>query len=307
MDTREARDNLISVIIPCYNSEKYIAKAIESVLIQTYKNFELLVINDGSTDKSESIIKEYQNKDSRINYYSQSNEGVSAARNKGVKYSSGVIIAFLDSDDVWQQDNLEFKVKELSSGNDIQWVYSDAFVTDENLNRTGVIKGGSDKGILNSLLANTGDIIQAPSNIVLWKSCILNSGIQFDTNLSISADWDFCIQLAANNFNGKRIPFPLWSYRVLDNSMSTNIKKLEKDYLFVIKKAHRKKLFKSFWFKQKCFSNTYLVLAGCLWKDEKSIFKGLFYIVKSVLYFPPNILKVLSKIKLKSLNQEKNY
>ena len=95
------RENgLVSVILPVYNSEKYIAEAVDSVLSQTYEKLELIVINDGSTDCSENIIKNY--KDSRIVYIkNKKNVGVAMARNKGIQIASGSYIAFIDSDDVW--------------------------------------------------------------------------------------------------------------------------------------------------------------------------------------------------------------
>ena len=90
-----------SVIIPVFNREKFIHRAIESVLNQSYKNFELIVVDDGSTDETPNIIKKYP-----IKIITQKNRGVSAARNAGIKASKGDIIAFLDSDDEWKRDKL---------------------------------------------------------------------------------------------------------------------------------------------------------------------------------------------------------
>ena len=94
----------VSVIVPVYNGEKYISQTIESLIKQPCKDLEIIIINDGSTDKSESICKEFQAKDSRIQYYSQKNSGVSVARNAGIEKSKGKYIAFLDADDVWCKD-----------------------------------------------------------------------------------------------------------------------------------------------------------------------------------------------------------
>ena len=89
----------ISVIVPVYNSEKYIEKCIESIINQTYRNIEIIFINDGSTDESLNIIHKYKKLDNRIKVINQSNSGVSAARNKGIKNSIGDYITFVDSDD----------------------------------------------------------------------------------------------------------------------------------------------------------------------------------------------------------------
>src|ERR1035437_8101512 len=144
MDRQRESENLVSVIIPCYNADKYIGEAIESVLNQTHKNFELLVINDGSTDNSETIIKKYQKEDSRIQHYSQTNQGVATARNLGLKHASGSIVAFIDSDDAWEPENLEVKVKFLATNHDTHWVYSDMFLADEAMNKTDLLEGGND-------------------------------------------------------------------------------------------------------------------------------------------------------------------
>ena len=97
----------VSVITCCYNGEKYIKETIDSVTNQTYPNWELYVIDDGSTDSIKKIVKEYSKKDKRINYLYQEHAGTSSARNKGIKVCKGRYIALLDGDDVWHNDFLE--------------------------------------------------------------------------------------------------------------------------------------------------------------------------------------------------------
>ena len=97
----------ISVVVPVYNTEAYIAECIESVLSQTYEDFELILVNDSSTDKSLYICQEYEQKDKRIKVISQDNAGVSVARNTGIDAATGKYIAFLDSDDFWDKKYLE--------------------------------------------------------------------------------------------------------------------------------------------------------------------------------------------------------
>ena len=89
----------ISIIMPVYNKEKYLKNTIDSILKQEYKNFELIIVDDGSTDKSKYICDEYASKDSRIKVYHIKNEGVSNARNIGLKYATGDYIQFIDADD----------------------------------------------------------------------------------------------------------------------------------------------------------------------------------------------------------------
>ena len=98
---------LVSIITPCYNSEKYLAQTIESVLAQTYTNWELIIIDDGSTDSSVKIAKAYQEKKQNIAVFQKENSGSSESRNYGLKILNGRYIALLDSDDVWHKDYLE--------------------------------------------------------------------------------------------------------------------------------------------------------------------------------------------------------
>ena len=98
---------LVSVIIPAYNAEKYIGKCLDSVLVQTMDDFEVLVINDGSTDNTNAVVKEYVKKHGRIRYIKQKNMGVARTRNKAVGLAKGKFIAFIDNDDFIDKDYLE--------------------------------------------------------------------------------------------------------------------------------------------------------------------------------------------------------
>lgn len=116
---------LISIIVPVYNAEKYLIECIDSILNQTYKNIEIILIDDGSTDKSTQICDEYAAKDSRIAVIHKTNEGVSAARNDGLKAANGQLIMFVDSDDWIETDTCETAVSAMEeSGADVvMWTY----------------------------------------------------------------------------------------------------------------------------------------------------------------------------------------
>ena len=104
-------DDLVSIIMPAYNAEKYIAEAIESVLKQTYRNWELIIVNDCSIDATEQIVKKYQEQDQRIRLCSLiKNKGVANARNTAIKNAVGRYLAFLDSDDMWLPEKLEKQI-----------------------------------------------------------------------------------------------------------------------------------------------------------------------------------------------------
>lgn len=114
----------VSIIMPVYNSEKYVSEAIESVCHQNYKNWELLIVNDGSTDLSAEIIERYAKKDSRITVFHKRNEGVSNARNFALGKISGDYVTFIDSDDVYHMDRLEKMVQVFEKHRNCDVVFS---------------------------------------------------------------------------------------------------------------------------------------------------------------------------------------
>jgi glycosyltransferase involved in cell wall biosynthesis len=111
-------NELVSIILPLYNAEKYISETIRSVLQQSYKNWELIVIDDCSTDKSQKIVKDFQRNENRINLiHFEENKGVSEARNKGIEIATGKYIAFIDSDDYWKNSKLEKQINFMKDNN----------------------------------------------------------------------------------------------------------------------------------------------------------------------------------------------
>ena len=111
---------MISVLIPAFNAEDYIAEAIESVLRQTYIDFEIVVVDDGSTDQTRHVIESFSTK---VKYHYQENSGVGAARNNCVKFSGGEFLAYLDADDVWADNKLELQIQEFEADNSLEAVF----------------------------------------------------------------------------------------------------------------------------------------------------------------------------------------
>lgn len=133
-------EELCSVIMPAYNCEKYIAEAIESVIKQTYKNWELIIVNDASTDDTEKIIKSYQEKDKRIKLISLTeNQGVANARNTAIQNSEGRYIAFLDADDYWEKEKLQEQITFMKNKN-ITFSYHDYKLLNTAKNKEKQIK-----------------------------------------------------------------------------------------------------------------------------------------------------------------------
>jgi glycosyltransferase involved in cell wall biosynthesis len=135
----DEKPSLVSIIMPAYNAEKFIAESIECVLTQTYKNWELIVVDDGSKDGTKQIIEAYQAKDPRVIYVYQANSGVAPARNCGLALAKGKYLSNLDSDDLWPQDKLEIQVALLDK-NDQKIILGN--VERFSLNSNGIVERG---------------------------------------------------------------------------------------------------------------------------------------------------------------------
>jgi teichuronic acid biosynthesis glycosyltransferase TuaG len=117
----------VSVIMPAFNASDYIRESIDSVIEQTFTNWELLVIDDGSTDGTSDLIKDYCNQDQRIKYFHQENGKQGKARNLGISYANGKYIAFLDADDLWIPEKLEIQLQQIKEKN-VDLVFSDSYI-----------------------------------------------------------------------------------------------------------------------------------------------------------------------------------
>jgi teichuronic acid biosynthesis glycosyltransferase TuaG len=122
---------VISVIMPAFNASDYIQESINSVIAQKYSNWELIIVDDGSTDSTSSIIIKNSLKDSRIKYFYQENGKQGKARNLGIAYAKGMFVAFLDADDLWMPEKLEIQLEEIQLKN-VDLVFSDSYIFDDN-------------------------------------------------------------------------------------------------------------------------------------------------------------------------------
>ncbi len=288
--------HLVSIIIPAYNAEKYISETVDSVITQTYKNWELIIINDGSKDHTLPILESYSKKDQRISFITKQNTGVSDTRNAGIEKAKGEFVAFLDADDKWLPQNLEKKINYLLAHADIDYVFSNMFVADQFLQNQNLAPVGKDTNILEDLLLWNGEVIPGPSsNLVVRKKC-LDSGIRFDKRLTTIADQNFTVQLAAK-FKGKLLNEVLWIYRVIPGSMSKSLQVMENDSLKTYAIYKEKNYFKSQSFRRKCFSNMYLIVGASWWKDGGNKAKGVYFLLRALLTSPFNtIVKINKKV-----------
>ena len=205
---------LVSVIIPTYNREKYIVDALESVLAQSYNNLEIIVVDDGSTDNTIKILKE-RYKDSDIVFIYKENEGVSSARNVGIKAAIGDYIAFLDSDDEWLPEKLKIQIEYSKKYPELSMIATEYYNIDENGKVMGVseqYKGfQSEKDFILLRLLFEPPLI--PSTLLIKKQ-VFNKVGEFDEQLSTAVDLDFNIRAVVADEKIGIIREPLLRYKV---------------------------------------------------------------------------------------------
>ena len=187
----------VSVIIPAYNQAQYLGEAIRSVLAQTFTNFELIVVDDGSTDSTASIVTKY--KDPRLHYINQINKGLPEARNTGIAAAMGEYLAFLDADDIYHKDKLEVQVPVLDRNQAIGLCYSSRIEIDYLGNPLWLIKAPTEVGLVKLLL----DFPFTINDILVRKSCVANIGGFNDSYKMHGEDREFYIRLLLNGCSFK--------------------------------------------------------------------------------------------------------
>jgi glycosyltransferase involved in cell wall biosynthesis len=209
--------------MPAYNAETYIADAIRSVMAQTYKDWELIVVDDGSTDNTANIVKEIKLRDNRIKYVYQQNKRLSAARNTGIINSKGSWIAFLDSDDLWKPEKLQKQIEVALQTTDVDVIYSDGYTFDDDdltSLKYYLIKLGRFTGEEMYKLEFENNYIPVLSAVVR-KSFIDKVGWQ-DETLNACEDWDYWLRMSRAGAKFFGMPEKLFYYRRHGKSMSAD-------------------------------------------------------------------------------------
>ncbi len=191
---------MISIVIPLYNKEVYIRKTIENVLEQTYKNFELIIVDDGSTDNSVEIVNSFN--DNRICLVKKENGGVSSARNVGIKQAKYEYIAFLDADDTWLPTHVEELVNLINDFGNVSDVFATNFARKYDDGRIVPNRKESDlqRGIINNYFEIIRkEIIIHTSSVCIKKEKLLQVG-GFDERLSRGEDLDLWFKVCKDSF-----------------------------------------------------------------------------------------------------------
>ncbi|AKG21003.1 glycosyltransferase family 2 protein [Calothrix sp. 336/3] len=252
----------VSVVIPAHNAMAYLPETLENVLQQTFTDFEVLIVNDGSSDNIVSWATGIC--DTRVKLISQPNQGISATRNTGIALTTGDYIAFLDADDLWEPTKLAKQVSYLDCHPQVGLVYTGMLFIDERSYSTGrIIQSKVEGNVLDKVLLSN----PIPcSSVMIRRQCFAEVGV-FDRNLRSIEDWDMWIRIAARYPLGV-IPEALMYYRQVPNSLSKNYQAMEKAFVTVIEKAFSKiappELLN---LKSRSYGDAYLCLA---WKSLQS-------------------------------------
>jgi len=214
-------DAEISIIIPVFNVEKYIGICLESVINQTFRNLEIILVNDGSTDGSGKICDEYAARDSRIRVIHQENKGVSAARNEGLRLSSGKYVGFVDGDD-WIDDDMLSFLLEMADAYDADIATCGYYVNnkaDPDLDlecETKIIS--QEKSIRMSLELKEFCFDSGVFNKIFRSKILKENGIEFEDEIAIGEDMLYLCKCIMSS--GKIVYSPIPKYHVFTNSMS---------------------------------------------------------------------------------------
>jgi len=216
-----SKDNpLVSVIMPAYNAAEHIAEAIESVLIQNYRNFELIVVDDGSTDNTRNTIAGF--KDYKVRYFHKENAGPASARNLGITKSQGLFLIHLDSDDLITPDYIAKHLQEFEEHPDADLVYCDDCLIDENSKPIRVIERPeyTDRKLL------IRDLFRCGFPVVPFRTCIRKSVFDkigfFDEELLVAEDYDMMRRLVKHGLKIHHLKGALYLRRMTSDSLSRN-------------------------------------------------------------------------------------
>ncbi|WP_078578986.1 glycosyltransferase family 2 protein [Salipaludibacillus agaradhaerens] len=242
MEHNQTDQPLVSVITPTYNSEKFVHKTIESVIKQTYGNWEMIIVDDASTDHTKDIIKKYLSSDTRITLISlEENKGAAFARNKAIDNSCGRFIAFLDSDDQWLPEKLEWQIKKMLETN-VAFSYTGYVVVNENEEIIG------EENIKSSMLSYK-ELLKHNDigclTVVLDKRQI--GDIQMP-DIRARQDYALWLELTKRGFQAHGIDLNLAKYRELQKSLSSKKIEMAKLNWKVYRDIEKLNFFKSLWY-----------------------------------------------------------
>lgn len=270
----------VSVIIPAYNAMTFLPETVESVLNQTFTDFEVIVVNDGSSDNVEQWLSEI--KDPRVRLISQKNQGVSQARNTGILNSRGMYIAFLDADDLWEPTKLEKQVRCLDENAEIGLVDTWIYLIDERgdiLFPTGF--SYEPGNVWKQLLEQ--NIVLCGSTPMVRRCCFDTVGL-FDRELHGAEDWYMWTCIAAH-YSFQILKEPLVRYRQHFSSASKNFQMMELNTTKAIEKIYESVPSNLQWLKRRTYGRTCRAVAGGAY-GTANYYIAIRYYLRTIFYYP---------------------
>ncbi len=271
----------VSVIIPTYNNGRFLPEAIESVLAQTVRPLEIIVVDDGSTDDTSERLRPYA---TRVIYRHQANQGVSAARNLGILAASGDFIAFLDSDDVWHPRKLEIQLELFGKRPDLGLLAAAGFQQWPD-SRYPHIEGEPEASLRLISWAQLVVKNRLVTSSVMIRTPILKSAGEFDTQMQSSEDRDLWLRVAKRTLIGN-LTTPLTGYRDLPGSLSKDAWKAQRGMLRILDKLDQQNAWgKSSLLRRKAYSYAYY---SCTYmhNSERSYIQTIVNMAKSFIWYP---------------------
>jgi len=228
----------VSIIIPAYNGAKTISETLHSLQQQTFQDFEIIIINDGSTDNTLEIIESVQ--DPRIKIFSYSNGGLPTARNRGIAQAQGDFLTFIDADDLWTPDKMELQLTALKGNPNAGVAYSWTCFMDVNEQGQPIAYLPSPQyaysgNVYPQLLI--GDFILSGSNVMIRRSAVEAAG-KFEPTLKSCEDWDYWLRLAAC-YPFEVIPKYQILYRRTPKSMSSKVEVMKEAATIAMERAYK--------------------------------------------------------------------
>ncbi|MEM7714190.1 MAG: glycosyltransferase family A protein [Cyanobacteria bacterium P01_A01_bin.68] len=271
----------ISIIIPAYNAMSYLPETLESVFGQTFTDFEILIINDGSSD--DIVEWASQITDSRVKLISQANQGVSTARNTGIRKSQGEYIAFLDADDLWEATKLEKQVICLDNNPTVGLVYTWTAFIDQFSKPTGVsIVSHAEGNVWEEIVVR--DMISTGSCTMIRAECFDKVGL-FDSDLWIGEDRDMWIRIAACYLFAV-IKEPLTLYRRHHQNTTKSNKIIIPQLSRVIEKTFKDTPENLLYLKKRSYGWMNMFAAWCAIDEEKDHKQATYYRQQAVQHYP---------------------
>ena len=230
----------VSVIVPAYNVSKYIPEALASLEKQTFSDFEVLVVDDGSTDDTVAVVQKFCQRDTRFNLLQKPNGGLSSARNYGIRHARGEYIALLDGDDIYHRDKIATHVARLYDKPDVGVVYSASQTIRDDGKPTFISLSGKPVHS-NPLLALLCKNFVGHGSNAVFRRCLIDEVGGFDENLRSWEDVDLWLRIAAMQkwrfFREKRV---LCYYRVRPYGLSFNLVQMRNSGTIVIETAYQR-------------------------------------------------------------------